>query len=84
MPRNPRRYDLEAAYDASPARKKARAQRNRARLIVKKKLGAAAIAGKDVDHKTPIRSGGGNSPSNLRVSSPSKNRSANGHTKKRK
>ena len=31
--------------------------------------------GKDVDHKTPISKGGGNSPRNLRVVSAAENRS---------
>ncbi len=31
--------------------------------------------GQDVDHKTPISKGGGNSRGNLRATSPSKNRS---------
>jgi hypothetical protein len=30
--------------------------------------------GKEVDHKKPLRSGGTNSPTNLRVTSASKNR----------
>ncbi|WP_374309868.1 hypothetical protein [Methylocella sp.] len=42
---------------------------------MKKKLGAAAIAGKDIDHKHPIRNGGGNSAGNLRVRSEKANRS---------
>lgn len=61
-----------------PAERAARGDtqlRVEARRIMKKKLGAAAIAGKDVDHKTPIKKGGGNSARNLRLRNPSANRS---------
>ena len=37
--------------------------------------------GKDVDHKNPLRSGGGNDDSNLRVRSVKSNRSDNGQGK---
>lgn len=61
-------------YHAKPEQKKNRAQRNAAR----RELMAAGRVhkgdGKDVDHKKPLRAGGSNAPSNLRVSSPSKNR----------
>jgi hypothetical protein len=61
-------------YQGKPSQIKKRAQRNAARDEMESKHGAAAIKGKDVDHKKPIRSGGGNG-SNLRLRSPSKNRS---------
>lgn len=61
-------------YQASPEQIKKRSQRNKARREMEKKHGKAAIKGKDVDHKTPIRSGGGNGKGNLRLSSPAKNR----------
>jgi hypothetical protein len=51
-----------------------RAKRNAARASVKKKLGAAAVAGKDVHHKKALRNGGGNGKGNLAVSSVKKNR----------
>lgn len=54
-------------YNARPENVKKRAQRNQARAIVKKDLGEAAIKGKDVDHKRPVRSGGSNARGNLRV-----------------
>lgn len=50
---------------------------NKARRTMEKKVGKAAIAGKDVHHKTPQRSGGGNSPSNLAVKSVAANRGWN-------
>lgn len=53
------------------------ATRHRARRKVIKKLGASAVAGKDVDHKTKLKNGGGNGHSNLRVRSRSANRSDN-------
>ena len=58
--------------------KSADATRHRARRVVANKLGKAAIAGKDVDHKKSLKSGGSNSISNLKVRSPSSNRSAGG------
>jgi len=56
-----------------------RSNRNKARRAAEKKFGAAAIKGKDVDHKdgNPMN----NSPSNLRLRSKGDNRSDNGHHK---
>jgi len=56
-----------------------RSNRNKARRAAEKKFGAAAIKGKDVDHKdgNPMN----NSPSNLRLRSPGDNRADNGHHK---
>jgi hypothetical protein len=48
-----------------------------ARREMIKKHGAAALRGKDVDHIRPIRDGGGNSPKNLRLRDPAKNRGDN-------
>jgi hypothetical protein len=42
--------------------------------MMEKKLGKDALKGKDVHHVTPIRSGGSNSASNLRLVDKSKNR----------
>lgn len=61
-------------YQGTPAQIKKRAQRNAARAQMEAEHGKAALKGKDVDHKNPIRSGGSNAASNLRVRSPSKNR----------
>lgn len=61
-------------YQGTPEQIAKRTQRNQARAAVAKKLGHAAIKGKDVDHKTPLRSGGGNGASNLRVMSRARNR----------
>lgn len=61
-------------YQGKPEQIAKRSQRNQARAQVEKRVGAAALKGKDVGHKTPIKSGGGNAPSNLRVQSIASNR----------
>ena len=63
-----------ARYHGKPEKIKERAQRNAARSEVKKKVGASAIAGKDVHHKTAIRNGGGNGKGNLAIASVHANR----------
>jgi hypothetical protein len=65
---------MSRGYNATPEQISNRSQRNQARDYMKKKVGAAAIAGKDVHHKKPIRHGGGNGSGNLGVASVSKNR----------
>lgn len=70
----------------SPARKKARAARNKARRMMFNKLKARhgeAVArrmmdGKDVDHRTPLSQGGKNGMSNLRLRNASENRADKG------
>ena len=62
----------------NPKEKKKRAARNRDRYKMKKKYGASALKGKDIDHKKPLRNGGGNGASNLRIQSRKKNRANNG------
>ncbi len=56
----------------------ANAKGARARRKVEKKLGHKIPKGMDVDHKKPIKQGGGNGDSNLRLISSSKNRSMGG------
>ena len=63
-----------AEYHSRPDQIAKRSQRNKARRLMEKEVGKAALKGKDVDHKTPIRSGGTNARSNLRVTSVAKNR----------
>ena len=70
-------------YQATPEQKKKRAKRNAARASVKKRLGAAAVKGKDVSHKKPLSKGGTNAKSNLSVQSKKKNR-GHGMTKGKK
>ena len=61
-------------YQSKPSQIKNRAQRNAARTDMEKERGAAAVAGKDVHHSTPIRSGGTNSKKNLKLRKPGSNR----------
>ena len=78
MPSSPNyKRDYKAEYQAhhsSDKAKKDRAARNKAAR-------AKGQPGKDVDHKTPLRSGGSKALSNTRVRSVSANRSDNGHKK---
>ena len=72
-----RQYDRELQWEHKHKknRVKDRAARNLARSIVKKKVGAAAIAGKDVGHKKAVSKGGQSVLANLFVQNPSNNRS---------
>ncbi len=56
----------------------ANAKGARARRKIEKKLGHKIPKGMDVDHKKPVKQGGGNGDSNLRLISSSKNRSMGG------
>lgn len=84
MPKE-RDYKREAALE-SPARRRARAQRNKARRDVARQLtekhGAAVAAkmmeGKDVDHKKPLSQGGSANSKNLRLRDASENRADKG------
>ncbi len=69
-------YDKEYAnYQGTDEQKKNRAQRNKARRLMVREGKAAKGDGKDVDHITPLRSGGTSTKSNLRIRSKSANRS---------
>lgn len=76
MPSSPNyKRDYKAEYEdhhSSTKAKKERAARNKAAR-------AKGEAGKDVDHKKPLRSGGSTSLSNTRIRAVSANRSDNGH-----
>lgn len=61
-------------YQATPAQKKKRVQRNGARAKMMKAGQVSKGDGKDVHHKKPLRRGGSNAKSNLAVMSKSKNR----------
>lgn len=63
-----------AGYDARPENVAKRVKNNQARSIMEKEGRVRKGDGKDVDHKTPLRSGGSNARSNLRVQSQAKNR----------
>lgn len=71
----PRNYKQEYAdYHGKPEKIKERAQRNAARKTMVNAGKAKKGDGKDVDHKIPIRNGGGNGKKNLRMASVSANR----------
>lgn len=65
---------MDRGYNATEEMKKKRAMNNEARSIMMKEGKVKKGDGKDVDHKTPLRSGGGNSRSNLRAISAKRNR----------
>lgn len=65
-------------YNARPENVKKRVMNNAAREQLKKEGLVKKGDGKDVDHKKPLRSGGSNARSNLRVMSQSKNRAWRG------
>lgn len=62
-------------YHSRPEQKKRRAARNAARRLMIKQKGAAAVKGKDIDHKD--RNPQNNALSNLRIQSVKKNRGRN-------
>jgi hypothetical protein len=65
---------MDRGYNSQPEIIANRSQQNQARAIMKKKLGGAAIAGKDVGHKKSVISGGSNSAGNLRIETKKHNR----------
>lgn len=74
---NPKTRDYKKEYardHSSPTQRAHNAMRKRARRAMEKKHGKAALKGKDVDHKRPLSKGGTNAPSNLRITTPAKNR----------
>jgi hypothetical protein len=72
----PRPYAKEyEQYDGTPAVKKKRAARNKARAIMEKEGLVHKGDGKDVDHKQALSKGGKTVRSNLRVKSAGDNRS---------
>ena len=64
-------------YQGKPEQIKKRVQRDQARREMEKTVGKAALKGKDVDHKKPIRAGGSNAKGNLRIATPAANRGWN-------
>ena len=72
----PRPYKKEyEQYDGTPAVKKKRAQRNKARRIMEQAGLVQKGDGKDVDHKTPLSKGGKTVRGNLAVKTAENNRS---------
>lgn len=75
MPQSPeRKAAYDKAYNARSAQKKKRAMRNAARRELEREGLVHKGDGKDVDHKTPLKRGGSNARSNLRVVSEKANR----------
>ena len=71
-----RNYANEYAnYDGTPAVKKRRAQRNKARRMLEAEGVVSKGDGKDVDHVKPLTKGGTTARSNLKAVPASKNRS---------
>jgi len=71
-----RNYDKEYAnYQGKPEQIKNRAERNAARREMMSKGAVRKGDGMDIDHKTPISKGGGNTAGNLRAVGKSANRS---------
>lgn len=72
----PRPYKKEyEQYDGTPAVKKKRAQRNKARRMMEREGVVHKGDGKDVDHSRPLSKGGKTVKSNLKAKSASDNRS---------
>jgi hypothetical protein len=63
------------SYHKKPEQRARRSSRNKARRLAIKKHGAAAVQGKDVDHRD--RNPHNNSTSNLRIQSKNENRGRN-------
>lgn len=76
MTNGKRDYKKERAkYHSKPEQMKNNAERKRARRKLEAEGKVHPHDGKDVDHKNPLKRGGGNGRSNLRVQSRSTNRS---------
>jgi hypothetical protein len=69
-----RDYSYDKDYQSSPEQVSNRVKRNKARRMMEKEGKVRKGDGKDVDHKKPLKSGGSNSKSNLKVINKSKNR----------
>lgn len=61
-------------YNARPENVAKRVKNNQARAMLEKEGVVKKGDGKDVDHKKPLRAGGGNSRKNLRAIPESRNR----------
>jgi 5-methylcytosine-specific restriction endonuclease McrA len=68
---------MDRGYNATPENVKKRGMRNMARAKLAKAGLVSKGDGMDVDHIKPVRSGGTNARSNLRIVSQSKNRAWN-------
>ncbi len=75
MKNGKRDYQREKEWDHAHGRVAERSKRNQARAEVEKKLGHKLPTNQHVDHKQALSKGGGNSLSNLKVTSAAKNTS---------
>jgi hypothetical protein len=71
--KSPRPYKHEYEMQKERGEHENRMERQRARRAMDKK--GVSRKGKDIDHVVALSKGGTNAPSNLRLTSPSKNRS---------
>ena len=69
----PKKVAYDKKYESTPEQIAKRSQRNKARRAYEKAHGDLP-SNVDVDHKTMIKNGGTNAPSNLRAVSQTKNR----------
>lgn len=69
----PKKAAYDKKYESTPEQIAKRSQRNKARRAYEKAHGDLP-SNVDVDHKTMIKNGGTNAPSNLRAVSQTKNR----------
>lgn len=65
---------MDRGYNARPEMVRRRGENNKARAQLMKEGKVRKGDGKDVDHKKPLRHGGTNARSNLRVMDKSRNR----------
>ena len=65
---------MDRGYNARPEIVERRVKQNQARALMEKEGSVKKGDDKDVHHKKPVRHGGGNSRSNLSVTSRSRNR----------
>lgn len=70
----PTKAAYDKAYNARPEEVAKRVKRNQARATMEKAGKVSKGDGKDVDHKTPLKRGGGNGKDNLAVKSETANR----------
>lgn len=70
----PTKAAYDKAYNARPEEVAKRVKRNQARAKMESAGKVSKGDGKDVDHKTPLKRGGGNGDGNLSVKSQTTNR----------
>ncbi len=75
MPMKTRNYARERELQIKRGEHKDNAERKRIRRLAEKQGLVRSGDGKDLDHKKPLSKGGSNKLSNIRVTSPSANRS---------